>query len=145
MNAVATVLVVDDEEVVRQSHLRVLGGAHCHVKAVDGGEQALREMEQQPFDLVLLDLRMPGVDGMSLLRTMKHRWPESEVIVITGYPSVDTAKESIRLGANDYLAKPLAPGEVIEAANRAMTQKHWALRFEASGNKVARVAACAAG
>ncbi len=145
MNAVATVLVVDDEEVVRRSHVRVLGNAHCRVEAVGDGEQALRAMEQQPFDLVLLDLRMPGIDGMSVLRTMKRRWPESEVIVITGYPSVDTAKESIRLGAHDYLAKPLAPGEVIEAANSAMNQKHWALRCEANGTKVASVAARAVG
>jgi DNA-binding NtrC family response regulator len=145
MSATATVLVVDDEEVVRQSHLRVLGNAHCRVEAVGDGEQALKAMERQPFDLVLLDLRMPGVDGMSLLRTMKRRWPESEVIVITGYPSVDTAKESIRLGAHDYLAKPLAPGEVIEAANSAMNQKHWALRLEANGSKVAGIAARAAG
>jgi DNA-binding NtrC family response regulator len=67
---------------------------------------------------------------MSVLKTMKRRWPEGEVIVVTGYPSVDTAKEAIRLGACDYLAKPLAPGEVIEAANNAIERKHWTLRRE---------------
>jgi DNA-binding NtrC family response regulator len=86
---------------------------------------------------VLLDLRMPGIDGMSLLKTLKARWPDSEVVVITGYPSVDTAKEAIRLGACDYLAKPLAPGEVIAAANSAMEQKHWTLRREDDGVRVA--------
>jgi DNA-binding NtrC family response regulator len=137
MNANATILVVDDEEVVRRSHSRVLKGERCRVEAVGDGEEALRAMETQPYDVVLLDLRMPGIDGMSLLKTLKARWPDSEVVVITGYPSVDTAKEAIRLGACDYLAKPLAPGEVIAAANSAMEQKHWTLRREDDGVGVA--------
>jgi DNA-binding NtrC family response regulator len=128
MNAHANVLVVDDEEVVRRSYQRVLASVRCQVKAVGDGEQALKAMETQAYDIVLLDLRMPGMDGMSVLKTMKRRWPEGEVIVITGYPSVDTAKEAIRLGACDYLAKPVAPGEVIEAANSAMERKQWTLR-----------------
>ena len=133
MRANATILVVDDEEVVRRSHLRVLRSEQCHVEVADDGEQALRAMEVQPYDVVLLDLRMPGIDGMTVLKTMKRRWPESEVVVITGYPSIDTAKEAIRLGACDYLAKPLAPCEVIGAANGAMERKHWALRRESDG------------
>jgi DNA-binding NtrC family response regulator len=137
MNANVTILVVDDEEVVRRSHSRVLEGEHCQVEAVGDGEQALRAMENQPYDVVLLDLRMPGIDGMSLLKTLKARWPDSEVVVITGYPSVDTAKEAIRLGACDYLAKPLAPGEVIAAANSAMEQKHWTLHRDDEGVRVA--------
>lgn len=130
MNAHATVLVVDDEEVVRRSYQRVLASEHCHVQAVGDGDEALKAMEARPYDIVLLDLRMPGMDGMVVLETIKRRWPEGEVIVITGYPSVDTAKEAIRLGAFDYLAKPLAPGEVIEAANSAMEQKHWTLHSD---------------
>ncbi len=127
MTTNSRILIVDDEEVVRRSHLRVLAGPGCDVDAVRDGDHALQAMEASAYDIVLLDLRMPGMDGMSLLQTLKRRWPESEVIVITGYPSVDTAKEAIRLGACDYLAKPLAPGEVIQAANCAMEQKHWTL------------------
>jgi len=133
MNAHANILVVDDEEVVRRSFQRVLASARCQVEAVGNGEQALMAMEAQPYDVVLLDLRMPGMDGMSVLRTMKRRWPEGEVIVVTGYPSVDTAKEAIRLGACDYLAKPLAPDAMIEAANSAMERKHWTLRRDGEG------------
>lgn len=128
MNANATVLVVDDEEVVRRSYQRVLASERCRVETARDGGEALKALEARPFDIVLLDLRMPGMDGMTVLEAIKKRWPEGEVIVITGYPSVDTAKEAIRLGAFDYLAKPLAPGEVIEAANSAMEQKHWTLR-----------------
>jgi len=133
MNANATILVVDDEEVVRRGFQRVLANRCRQVETVGTGEQALEAMENQPYDIVLLDLRMPGMDGMSILKTMKTRWPEGEVIMITGYPSIDTAREAIRLGACDYLAKPLAPGEVIEAANNAIERKHWTLRREDGG------------
>lgn len=121
------ILVVDDEEVVRLSHSRLLTGTDCSVEAVWNGVDALREMERNSFDLVLLDLRMPGMDGMSVLRMIKQRWPESEVVVITGYPSIETAKEAIRLGAYDYLAKPADPDQVIKVASGALTQKKWAL------------------
>jgi DNA-binding NtrC family response regulator len=81
---------------------------------------------------VLLDLRMPGMDGLTVLKAMKQRWPDSEVIIITGYPSVETAKEAIRLGAYDYLSKPLPPSEVIQAANGALNQKRWTVRRDAA-------------
>jgi DNA-binding NtrC family response regulator len=70
------------------------------------------------------------MDGMSVLKTVKERWPEAEVIVITGYPCVETAKEAIRLGAHDYLAKPVPPDEVIAATKGALSRKQWLLRRE---------------
>ena len=85
-------------------------------------------MEQDPFDVVLLDMRMPGQDGLSVLRTIKQKWPESEVVIITGYPTVDSAKEAVRLGAYDYVAKPVGPQDVINVTDGAMTRKQWALR-----------------
>ena len=128
MNEKTKILVVDDEEIVRLSHLRLLTRDDCNVAAVWNGADALREMERARFDLVLLDLRMPGMDGMTVLRVIKQRWPESEVVVITGYPSVETAKEAIRLGAYDYLAKPVNPDDIIKVASSAITQKKWALQ-----------------
>lgn len=128
MNANTRILVVDDEEIVRRAHMRVLAAVPCKVEAVRDGEQALKAMETASYDVVLLDLRMPGMDGMAVLKALKERWPESEIIVITGYPSLDTAKEAIRLGAHDYLAKPCGPDEVIHATTRALKQKHWTLR-----------------
>ena len=128
MNRKANILIVDDEEVVRLSHMRSLEGADCNAQTAEGGRQALSVMEQHPFDVVLLDLRMPDLDGMDVLKTIKQRWPDSEVVVITGYPSIDTAKEAVRLGAFNYLAKPLDPNELLKAANDAVTQKRWSLR-----------------
>lgn len=136
MNALRrNVLVVDDEAVVRASYLRILGAAECDVEAVPDGNEALRAMEQHPYDVVMLDLRMPGRDGMSILRTIKERWPNSEVIIITGYPSIETAKEAVRLGAHDYLAKPVGPDDVIRAAGAALSRKRWALRKAGAGSK----------
>lgn len=121
------ILVVDDEEVVRLSHRRILAGDHCNVEAVLNGSDALRLMEQQAVDVVLLDLRMPGMDGMTILKTIKERWPEVEVVIITGYPSLETAKEAIQLGAYDYLTKPVDPDDVIKVASGAVLQKKWGL------------------
>ena len=128
----AKILVVDDDEVVRCSHLRILAGSHCQVETALNGMQALQVMERGAFDVVLLDQRMPGLDGLAVLKTIKERWPESEVIVITGYPTVDFAKQAVSLGAYDYLAKPLGPEEVIQATNGAMLHKKWALRPDAA-------------
>ncbi len=132
-----SILVVDDEEVVRQAHLRSLASVHCRVEAAWNGDEALRAMERSRFDVVLLDLRMPGTDGMSILKTIKQRWPESEVVILTGYPSIETAKEAVRLGAYDYLAKPVGPHEVINAAHGAMMQKKWGLHWDASAERSA--------
>ena len=122
------ILVVDDEEVVQLSYLRILSGDHCQVQAVRNGHDALQIMAQHPFDVVLLDLRMPGMDGMSTLKGIKANWPESEVIIITGYPAVESAKEAVMLGAYDYLAKPAGPDDIINAANGALMHKRWVLR-----------------
>jgi DNA-binding NtrC family response regulator len=127
------ILVVDDEEVVRLSHIRTLASIHCNVEVVRDGKEALEVMEQRPADVVLLDLRMPGMDGMSVLKMIKQKWPETEVVIITGYPTVETAKEAVRLGAYDYLAKPIGPDDVINVANGAMTQKKWALHKDRTG------------
>jgi DNA-binding NtrC family response regulator len=128
MNNKSSVLIVDDEEIVRRAHLRSLERSGCEARAAEDGARAIHEMEQHPADVILLDLRMPGLDGMDVLKTIKQRWPDSEVVVITGYPTIESAKEAVRLGACNYIAKPVGPDDVIKAANEAMTQKRWALR-----------------
>ncbi len=117
------VLVVDDEEIVRLSHMRTLAGQSCDVEAARGGEEALEKMRNGPADVVLLDLRMPGMDGLAALKAIKEKWPATEVVIITGYPSVVTAREAVRLGAFDYLAKPVDPDKVLAVANEAMAQR----------------------
>ena len=133
MSEKTKVLIVDDEEIVCRSYLRSLAGAHCNVHVAWNGEEALYALQQQRFDLVLLDLRMPGMDGMAVLKTIKQAWPETQVVIITGYPNIDTAKEAVRLGAYGYLAKPVGPDEVINAANDAVMQKKWTLHSDRTG------------
>ena len=130
MNAHTKILVVDDNEVVRLSLLRSLRNENRDVSLASDGVEAVRMLEAEPFDVVLLDLRMPHMDGLTFLKILKQRWPECEAIVITGYPSIETAVEALRLGAFNYLAKPLGPDEIITAANDASVQKHWTLRRE---------------
>jgi DNA-binding NtrC family response regulator len=126
----ANILVVDDEEVVRLSYARSLASEHCRVEMVSNGQEALQLMAQRPFDVVLLDLLMPGMNGMRVLGNIKRQWPESEVIIITGYPALETAKEAVSLGAYDYLAKPAGPDDVISATHGAMNHKRWTLRSD---------------
>ncbi len=136
MDGIAKILIVDDESIVRLSHSRLLRGSECKVEAVWNGADALAEMERQAYDLVLLDLRMPVMDGLTTLRAIKSRWPCAEVVIITGYPTVETAKEAIRLGAYDYLAKPVPPDEVIKVASGAIAQKRWSLHEDQTAQTI---------
>ena len=126
-------LVVEDELQLGKSLEQGLTEAGHTCVWVRSGAEGLSLATSQPFDVVLLDMRMPGLDGMSVLRTIKENWPESEVIIITGYPEIDAAKQAVTLGAYDYLAKPVGPDEVINAATGAMQHKKWALRCTPEG------------
>lgn len=130
MNANASVLIVDDEESVRRSFARLLGAERCNAESVASGDEALRAMERRTYDVVFLDLRMPGADGLAVLEALKRRWPASEVVVVTGYPEIESAKRAFALGARDYLAKPADPEAIINAAREAMLHKQWALQPE---------------
>jgi DNA-binding NtrC family response regulator len=127
MNAKPRILIVDDEDIVRLSYAMILARENCQAQTAGGADEALRAMHAGPFDVVLLDLRMPGAGGMSVLKAIKQNWPDCEVVIITGYPTLESAKEAVRLGAYDYLAKPVGPDEVIEVARGALRNKQWAL------------------
>jgi len=99
-------LVVDDEEIVRSFLIDVLTDEGYLVTAVSSGEEAVKLMTQQEYDLIITDIKMPGTDGMEVLRVAKARDPNQNVIVMTGYASTETAVESMKLGAADYITKP---------------------------------------
>lgn len=124
------ILIVDDDETVRLSYRRSLADMPWDVSAAQNGDEALRAMQANPSDVVLLDLRMPGPDGLSVLGTIKRKWPESEVVIITGYPSLDSAVTAVRLGAQNYVVKPVGPEEVVDLASAAMARKGWAMHRE---------------
>jgi DNA-binding response OmpR family regulator len=120
----ARILVVDDEDGLRSFFVETLElGGHLVAQAADG-EAALALLARQAFDLMLTDLRMPRLDGMELLRRVRAQFPEMEVIVLTAHGTVTTAVEALKLGAFDYLQKPVeSPDEVLVLAERALERR----------------------
>ena len=123
-------LVVDADEMTRHRHSGVLAGESFRVRSVSNGVDALLEMEKVAYDLVLLDLPSPNVEALGGLSAIKQRWPDCEVVIITEHPTIETATVAIRLGAYDYLPKPVRPERLLKAAHEAVAHKQWALRCE---------------
>ncbi|MBW1681839.1 MAG: sigma-54-dependent Fis family transcriptional regulator [Deltaproteobacteria bacterium] len=113
--AIKNVLVVDDEAVVRTGISRALENRGIRSRQAADGKEALGLLAHQRFDLVLLDIRMPELDGISLLRMIRTDYPDTRVVMITGYPTIDTAVHCVKLGALDYLVKPFSLDD-LEAA-----------------------------
>jgi len=117
------VLVVDDEQIVRDSCERVLRDAGYAVRTVDNGYDALEACRDERFDLMLTDLKMPGMQGLDVIRAVAKELPEIRVVIITGYPSRESALQAGRLGVFDYLEKPLSP-ERLNAATASALAEH---------------------
>lgn len=111
------ILVIDDEAVVCNSLRRILGRQGHRVDQALQPEEGLAKVEANRYDLVLLDLRMPGMSGLVVLSKIKEMKPEQKVIIVTGYASIDSAVEATRLGAVQYIAKPFTPEELMRATN----------------------------
>jgi len=107
-----SVLIVDDEPIVRESIRDWLKDAGYQVTTAESGEEALRMIETQDFGVMVVDIRLPGKTGIEVLREVKAQRPQTKSIIITAYPSVDTTVEAMRLGAIDYLIKPIAPDDL---------------------------------
>ena len=120
MFSLTRVLVVDDEDVVCRSCRAILKEEGCEVETAYSGAEALHAMGAQDFDVVITDLKMPGMDGMELLTEIKQKTPSTAVIVMTGYSTVPTAVEAIKGGAFDYIAKPFTPDKLAVAVARAV-------------------------
>lgn len=113
------ILVVDDEPALRAGIARVLKAEGYRVATADNAQQALAMMAEQPAHLAILDMKMPGMDGVDLLQVMGQDYPETKVIMMTGYPDIEAAVACIKLGALDYLVKPLAPGDLEAVLRKA--------------------------
>lgn len=120
MVAAQRILVVDDEPTVTRGCSRVLGDAGYQVDTAATGREGLDLAIARRFDLVLTDLRLPDLDGMELVRLLRSKRPEVNVIVITGYGSVPSAVEAMKLGVAEYVEKPFTPQEITDAIGRAI-------------------------
>ncbi len=124
MNAVtARILIADDEESLRWVLEKGLRQAGYEVTAVKDGPAAIRAFEAAPFDLVFLDVRMPGVDGLQVLARLREIRPDATVVVMTAHGTMDTAIQAMQRGAYDYLGKPFDLDEVVLLAERALSAR----------------------
>jgi DNA-binding NtrC family response regulator len=123
------ILVVDDKENMLGLLQRLLG-EHHHVTTASDGEKALALLAAHEFDLVLTDVRMPGADGFEVVRFVKERHPDTEVVMMTAYASIEAAVEAIKRGAYDYIQKPFDPDDVVLVVARALERR--ALRTQAA-------------
>lgn len=116
-------LVVDDEDDFRETFVKRLQKRNLDVIGVESGEKALELLNNHLFDVVILDVKMPGMDGVETLREMKRKKPLMEVIMLTGHASVEYGIEGMKLGAFDYIMKPADIDELVEKMRRAYEKK----------------------
>jgi DNA-binding response OmpR family regulator len=118
------ILVVDDEKNIRLTLTQALQSQNWETDTAVNGEEALAKLEKGGFGVVLLDLKMPGMDGMEVLRRLAEQRPDVRVIVITAYGTIESAVEAMKLGAVDYLQKPFVPKEIRELVSRVVARDH---------------------
>lgn len=117
------VLVVDDEPSVCKSAHKILTKKGYYVGTARSGEEALRKTQDEMFDAVITDLKMPGISGMEVIRHLKAEQPRVVIVAITGYATVENAVEAMRLGAIDFVAKPFTPSELASTLERSLKRK----------------------
>jgi len=119
----ARILVVDDETGIRESLSEVLREEGFYVDAVGNGEEALEALKQNTYDLMLLDLMMPGMSGVDVMRVSGELAPDTKVILLTAHGSLDTAVDALRLGAHDYILKPATTHEILASITRGLARR----------------------
>ena len=120
MNKKINLLIIDDELVVQQSCTDIFTekSDRYNIVTVSSGEKALTALEKKSFDIILTDLKMPGLPGLNLITTIKSKFPKVAVIVITGYATVKIAVEAMKLGAVDFIPKPFTSDEIFDAVEK---------------------------
>ena len=119
----AKILLVDDETVFANNMSKLLNRRGYQVTAVNSGDAALQALMNNSFDVMVLDLKMPGMDGIATMHEMRMLGLFTEVLVLTGHGSIDTALEAIQLGAYDYLTKPCEIAELVSKIEAALERK----------------------
>ncbi len=117
------VLLVDDEDVFRETLVKLLKKSNLQVAEAPTGQKGLDLLDQREFDVVVLDVKMPGLDGIETLREMKRKKPLTEVILLTGHGSVESGIDGMKLGAFDYVMKPVNMNELLNKMRQAYERK----------------------
>ena len=127
---VAKILIVDDDKGVCESLEELLRMEEFQADSAGSGEIALEALSGEKYDLVLLDIRMPGIDGVEVMHEIRKYHPDTRIIIITGYGSLESAIEAIRSGAQDYMLKPYTAEDILLSINRALSEKETRTRKE---------------
>jgi CheY-like chemotaxis protein len=122
------ILVLDDDPVVTLSCKRILGAEGYSISTVEKGEEALNKLAKEDFDLFISDVRLPDISGIEVLREARVIKPKTDVVIITGYPTLEDAKEATNLGAFEYIEKPFTPDFMLNVAKKIFDTKGWILR-----------------
>jgi DNA-binding NtrC family response regulator len=120
----ARILIVDDEEIVLRSCVRILENDDYQVDSVLDPWEALRRIDENGYDVLVLDIMMPKIDGLQVLQHVKERHPDVDVVMMTGLSQIQTAVKAMKLGAFDYLSKPFDPDELKMVVDRALERQH---------------------
>ena len=121
-----SILIVDDEASIRESLQKVLSKAGYLTVTASSGDEALALLSTQSVDIVLSDLKMPNGDGIELLKNVKKKFADIEVILLTGYGTIETAVEAMKAGAYDFITKPPKKAAVLSAVERALERQNLA-------------------
>jgi DNA-binding NtrC family response regulator len=124
------ILIVDDELVVRDSLQKWFDSEGYDAGAVSSGREALFAVQQKQYDLALLDIKMPGMDGMELQKKLREVDADLTVVIMTGYASVETAVDALKMGAYDYITKPVDPDELVHLVSNALGHKRYKRELE---------------
>jgi DNA-binding NtrC family response regulator len=117
------ILVVDDEKNIRLTLSQALETLGMPIQTAGDGEAALQKLKESDFSVVLLDLKLPGMDGLEVLRRIREFWPKTRVIMITAHGTIDYAVEAMKLGAVDFLRKPFSPGEIRRLVKQVLARQ----------------------
>lgn len=119
----AKILIVDDEDIARLTLAEILRLEGYEIQSVSNGEAAVEALRYETFDIMVLDLKMSGMSGMDVLRSVVDKLPDLSVIVLTAYGTIDTAIQAIRYRVHDYLLKPVSPEQILESIENALKTK----------------------
>ena len=129
MKETMRIMIVDDERIIRESFLNWFAKYGFYVDVASSGLEALDKLEKNSFDLLFVDVKMPGMDGIELLERVKADAPDTEVVIITAYGSIDTAVKAMKMGAVDYLLKPFKPDQLSLVLEKVTQQKKRTLHY----------------
>lgn len=119
-----SILIVDDERSMRKSLEEILRLEGYQVESVGDGKKAMEKLTDSEYDLMLLDLKMPGVDGLEVLKFSAENAPTCKVIMLTAHGSLESAIQALRQGAHDYILKPAKPAELVASVNQGISERH---------------------